>query len=135
MLRRKYLNSKARNKVTNKAAVAPSSSTRLNRLKTPIICVSCAPDMKLVPDTTQSEYIGEKRVKQYICNGDTNTTPKIRTCKNTYSNRNSNSINNNICHVTKDVSIMSQGKYIENALPGKCVLNQPKKPMVHNTIC
>tara|TARA_B100001063_G_C16622318_1_gene481371 strand:- start:149 stop:523 length:375 start_codon:yes stop_codon:yes gene_type:complete len=124
MLRRKYLNSKARNKITNKAAAAPSSSARLNRLKKSVNCVSCAPDMKLVPDTTQSEYISEKRVKQHVCNGDTRVTPKTRTCHN-----------NGDCDVTKDLSILSQGSYVETALPAKCVINQPKKPMAHNIKC
>ena len=124
MLRRKYLNSKARNKITNKAAAAPSSSTRLNRLKKSVNCVSCSPDMKLVPDTPQSQYIVEKRVKQHVCNGNTRVTPVSRTCDN-----------NGKCHVTKDLSILSQGTYTETALPAKCVLNEPKKPMVHNISC
>ncbi len=124
MLRRKYLNSKAGNKITNKAAAAPSSSARLNRLKKSVNCVSCAPNMKLVPDTTQSEYINERRIKQYVCNGDTHVTPKTRTCGN-----------NGKCDVTKDLSTLSQGIYIQDALPAKCVLNEPKKPMVHNTKC
>jgi hypothetical protein len=126
MLARKYRAMRNSGGGYNKAAAAPSSSLRLNKLKNKCD-PSCAsreePVFKRVPDTSQSEFIAEKRVKQFICNGDTKVTPKKNTCSN-----------GKICNVTKDMTIMSQSTYTETALPGKCVLNQPKKPMIHN-IC
>ena len=124
MLRLKYLNSKGGSKTTNKAAVAPSSSSRLRNLKKSVTCTDCAPDMKLVPDRSQADYITEKRVRQHICNGNTRVAPEPRTCAN-----------NKVCDVTKDLSIPSQGNYIENSVPGKCSLVQHKKPMVKNNVC
>jgi len=120
----------------NKAGAAPSSSTRLNRLRKNCrpSCLNTETVFKRVPDTTQGEFIHEKRVKQFVCNGDTKTTPENNNCSNRplIGSFVSGSKNTKVCLVTKDLSVLSQGTYTETALPGKCVLNEPKKPIIHN---
>ena len=113
----------------NKAAITPSTSNRLNRIKKNLNSATYAPSFKRVPDNTQGEYITEKRIKQHICNGDTNVEPVTRTC----ANSNKSGVGKaKICNVTKDLQFQSQGKYVETSLPAKCVLNQTKKDMINN---
>lgn len=139
MLARKYRAMRNSGGGYNKAAAAPSSSTRLNRLKKNChpSCVGTDTVFKRLPDTTQGEFIHEKRVKQFVCNGNTKVTPEDKNCSNRAligSTISGSKKNTKVCLVTKDISVLSQGTYTETALPAKCVLNEPKKPMIHN-IC
>ena len=121
MLARKYRAMRNSGGGSNTAAIAPSSSVRLNNVKRPGMSFSNAPSFKIVPEIPQSEYIAEKRVKQYICNGNTNVTPTTKSCTNSKT-----------CDVHKNMSIFTQNDYVENALPAKCVINQTKKPRAEN---
>lgn len=119
MLARKHY-AQRNNNIVNNIRSSTSSYTRLGRLKNS--CVNNTGKFKRVPNIPQSEYIYEKRVQQYICNGNTNDEPEPKSCSN----------NKKYCDITKDLYTETQGVYIETKLPGKCVLNEDKKPMIKN---
>ena len=137
MLARKYRAMRNSGGGQNKTAAAPSSSFRLNKLRKSCnsSCNGDNPVFKRAPESSQGQYITEKRIKQGICNGDTDVTPKDNKCANRehfYTSVSGSKKNTIVCNVTKDSSVMTQGNYIENSLPAKCVLNEPKKPMIKN---
>lgn len=138
MLARKYRAMRNSGGGHNKTAAAPSSSFRLNKLRRSCNTSSNGdnPVFKRLPESSQGQYITEKRIKQSICNGDTKGVPEDNKCANRehfYSSVSGSKKNTIVCNVTKDLSTPTQGNYIENSLPAKCVLNEPKKPMIKNT--
>jgi hypothetical protein len=123
MLSRKYYAQRGNNYLNNPNSLG-LSYLRINNLKNKYVGIP--KDFTRVPDFTQGEYIHEKRVKQVICNGETRVEPEPKTCANN---------SGKYCDVTKDLYTNTQTTYIDSLLPGKCVLNQPKKPMAINIKC
>lgn len=117
MLARKYYAQRNNNPIHKKHH--GTTSTRINALRYRNTIRNN--EFVRIPENTQNEYIQEKRVKQVICNGETNVTPKQNSCAN-----------GKVCNVTKDLYTITQNEYIENYLPEKCVLNEPKKPLAKN---